>query len=212
MLFTENETNFAKLWGGENPTPFVKDAFHTRIVEDNPTSVNPEGFGTKGAAWYNFQLVPPGESAVIRFKLTNKIRHDGILDEEEFDETIARRKAEADAFYAAVADVPLTDDMRNIQRQAWAGMLWSKQYYHFIYKRWIEGDEKGPPPPPGRKNIRNKGWDHMYVDDILSMVTPLNPRAPTNLLLGYGVNDSLINGNTRSLQRGIQRFTVSPSQ
>jgi hypothetical protein len=175
MLFTENETNFAKLWGGENPTPFVKDAFHTRIVEDNPTSVNPEGFGTKGAAWYNFQLVPPGESAVIRFKLTNKIRHDGILDEEEFDETIARRKAEADAFYAAVADVPLTDDMRNIQRQAWAGMLWSKQYYHFIYKRWIEGDEKGPPPPPGRKNIRNKGWDHMYVDDILSMVTPPSP-------------------------------------
>lgn len=170
MLFTENETNFAKLWAGTNESAYVKDAFHERIVEGRFKAVNPDGVGTKGGAWYNFQNVPSRQSAVVRFKLTNKIRNDGVLDEEEFDNTIEKRKAEANAFYAAIANVPLTDDMRNIQRQAFAGMLWNKQYYHFIYKRWIEGDETGPSPPACRKGIRNRGWDHMYVDDILSMV------------------------------------------
>jgi hypothetical protein len=170
MIFTENETNFAKLWGGQNTSPYVKDAFHERIVNGRFDAVNPGGWGTKGGAWYNFQNVPSGQSAVIRFKLTNKIRDDGNIDEEEFDEMIARRKAEADAFYAHLANLPISDDMRNVQRQAFAGMLWSKQFYHLIYKRWIEGDDVGPPPPPERKNIRNKGWDHMYIDDILSMV------------------------------------------
>src|SRR5271170_1516174 len=170
MLFTENETNFSKLWGGKNNSPYVKDAFHERIVEGRIDACNPEGSGTKGAAWYNFQNVPSGQSAVVRFKLTNKLRNEATLDEEEFDDMIAKRKAEADAFYAQVCNVPLSDDLRNIQRQAFAGMLWSKQYYHFIYKRWIEGDLKGPAPPANRKAIRNKGWDHMYVDDILSMV------------------------------------------
>ena len=170
MLFTENETNFKKLWGGNNNNPYVKDAFHERIVQGRIDAVNLEGFGTKGAAWYNFQNVQPRQSAVVRFKLTNKIRDGAAFDEEEFDDTITKRKCEADAFYAQISNVPITDDMRNIQRQAWAGMLWSKQYYHFVYKRWIEGDERGPRPPSNRKNIRNKGWDHMYVDDILSMV------------------------------------------
>jgi hypothetical protein len=170
MLFTENETNFAKLWGGKNESTYVKDAFHERIVESRVDAVNPEGFGTKGGAWYQFRNVPSGQSAVVRFKLTNKIRNDGDFDEAEFDDVIAKRKSEADAFYWTLANLPLTDDMRNIQRQAFAGMLWSKQYYHFIYKRWIEGDEKGPAPPSSRKDIRNKGWDHMYIDDILSMV------------------------------------------
>src|SRR5579862_2415915 len=120
MLFTENETNFAKLWGGQNQAPYVKDAFHDRIIGGRVNAVNPEGVGTKGGAWYNFQNVPSGQSAVVRFKLTNKIRNDGAIDEEEFDDMIAKRKAEADAFYAQVANVPLSDDARNIQRQAFA--------------------------------------------------------------------------------------------
>ena len=173
MLFTENETNFRKLWGGENEAPYVKDAFHERIIDGRIDAVNPEGFGTKAGAWYHFQDVPAGESAVVRFKLTGKISQDGNVDEEKFDNIIDRRKHEADAFYYHIACPTLTEDLRNIQRQAWAGMLWSKQYYHFIYKRWIEGDENGPEPPLSRKNIRNKGWDHMYVDDILSMVPPI---------------------------------------
>ena len=199
MLFTENETNFAKLWGGQNEAAYVKDAFHDRIVEDRVNAVNPEGVGTKGGAWYNFQNVPPGESAVVRFKLTNKIRNEGVMDEEEFDDTIARRKAEADAFYHEVSPDPISDDMRSVQRQAWAGMLWSKQYYHFVYKRWIEGDEKGPPPPSNRKGIRNKGWDHMYIDDILSMVFLSN----SDLIC------SLTNGNIPSSPPGTLRSTAS---
>jgi hypothetical protein len=173
MLFTENETNFAKLWGGQNASPYVKDAFHERIIGGRVDAANPANVGTKGAAWYNFQDVPSGQSTVVRFKLTSKIRGDGTLDEEEFDDVITRRKAEADAFYAELCNVPLTDDMRNVQRQAFAGMLWSKQYYHYIYKRWVEGDLVGPRPSAGRKNMRNKGWDHMYIDDVLSMVLPL---------------------------------------
>lgn len=195
-MFTENETNFQKLWCGTNASPYVKDAFHERIVNGRLDAVNPEGFGTKGGAWYRFESVPPGQCAVVRFKLTNKIKPDVVFDEEEFDDKITRRKCEADAFYAQAANVPVSDDMRNIQRQAWAGMLWSKQYYHFIYKRWIEGDEKGPPPPPGRKGIRNKGWDHMYVDDILSMVLSF-------LLSSHA---SPINGSIHSSPPGILRF------
>src|SRR5271170_5816613 len=171
MLFMENDsTNFEKLWGGKTESTYVKDAFHERIVESRVDAVNPEGFGTKGGAWYQFRNVPSGQSAVVRFKLTNKIRNDGDFDEAEFDDVIAKRKSEADTFYWTLANLPLMDDMRNIQSQAFARMLLSKQYYHFIYKRWIEGDEKGPAPPNSRKDIRNKGWDHMYIDDILSMV------------------------------------------
>jgi hypothetical protein len=202
MIFTENETNFAKLWGGTNESQYVKDAFHERIVQGRTDAVNPDGYGTKGSAWYNFQNVPPGGSAVVRFKLTSKIRHDGVVDEEVFDDVISKRKAEADAFYHHVSNLPISEDMRNIQRQAFAGMLWSKQYYHFIYKRWIEGDEKGPPPPPGRKGIRNRGWDHMYVDDILSMVLRFR------LVLIF----SPINGNIPSLLLGTLLSIVSLSQ
>ena len=148
----------------------MKDAFHERIINSRFDAVNPESFGTKGAAWYHFQNVPPGACAMVRFKLTGKIRNDGQLDEEEFDDLIARRRLEANAFYWHLANVPITEDQRNIQRQAFAGMLWNKQFYHFIYRLWIEGDETGPPLPAGRKGLRNKGWDHMYVDDVLSMV------------------------------------------
>jgi hypothetical protein len=174
MIFTENETNFAKLWGGENGTPYVKDAFHKRIVEGRVEAINPEQYGTKGAAWYQFKNVGPGQCAVVRFKLTTKIRNEGLFDEEEFDNLFTTRKAEADAFYANIlGNSSVTEDQRNIQRQAFAGMLWSKQFYHFIYKQWMNGDNKGPPPPACRKFIRNRGWDHMYVEDILSMVSHL---------------------------------------
>jgi hypothetical protein len=204
MLFTENETNFMKIWGVKNESQYVKDAFHERIVNGNIAAVNPRGLGTKCGAWYHFPNVPAGQSVVVRFKLTNKIHNNGILDEEEFDNTISARKAEANAFYAQVANVPISDDMRNIQRQAFAGMLWSKQYYHFVYKRWIEGDENRPPPPLERKNVRNKGWDHMYIDDILSMVPPRAEMSSDAF--------SLINGSIRSLRLGIVHSTVSPSR
>lgn len=105
---------------------------------------------------------------VVRFRLTR--RADPYLDEEEFDNIIDKRKTEADDFYKRVTPHPMSEDLRNIQRQAFAGMMWTKQHYYFIWDQWANGDPGQPlPPPPGRKDIRNRAWKHMYCDDILSM-------------------------------------------
>ena len=170
LLFTENETNYKAIWNGENKSKYVKDGFHRRIVNKETGTVNPDEVGTKCAAWYSFdedEGVPPGECAVVRFRLSR--RYEGYLDEELFDEIIEQRRAEADEFYWRISPLPMAEDLRNIQRQAFAGMLWCKQYYHFIWDQWANGDPEMPPPPPGRKAIRNKEWKHMYLDDILSM-------------------------------------------
>ncbi|KAF2005198.1 hypothetical protein P154DRAFT_616441 [Amniculicola lignicola CBS 123094] len=171
LLFTENDTNYKELWGVENKSgPYVKDGIHRRIVDEKLNTVNPDGVGTKSAAWYAFDEddgVPPGECAVVRFRLSK--RYEGFLDEELFDDIMEQRRAEADEFYWRISPLPMADDLRNIQRQALSGMLWCKQYYHFIWDQWANGDPGMPPPPPGRKAIRNKEWKHMYLDDILSM-------------------------------------------
>ncbi|KAK8200217.1 Six-hairpin glycosidase-like protein [Phyllosticta capitalensis] len=170
LLFTENDSNFQKLWGSKNPQPYVKDAFHRRICDEEKGAVNPENVGTKSAAWFAFdegEGVAPGECAVVRFRLSK--RYDGYLDEELFDEIMEQRILEADEFYYRINPMPMADDLRNIQRQAFSGMLWCKQYYHFVWDQWANGDPNMPPPPPGRKNVRNKNWKHMYLDDILSM-------------------------------------------
>jgi hypothetical protein len=170
LLFTENETNYKSLWGVENKTKYVKDGIHRRIVDEQEDAVNLRETGTKCAAWYAFDEddgVPPGECAVVRFRLSR--RHEGYVDEELFDEIMEQRRAEADEFYYGISPLPMADDLRNIQRQAFAGMMWCKQYYHFIWEQWANGDPNMPPPPPGRKAIRNKEWKHMYLDDILSM-------------------------------------------
>ncbi|KAI4657608.1 uncharacterized protein J4E78_005996 [Alternaria triticimaculans] len=170
LLFTDNDTNYKGLWNVENKVPYVKDAIHRRIVDEQKDAVNPENTGTKCGAWYAFDEgdgVPPGECAVVRFRLSK--RNDGFLDEEMFDDIIEQRRAEADEFYYRISPLPIADDLRNIQRQAFSGMMWCKQYYHFIWDQWANGDPGMPPPPPGRKAIRNKEWKHMYLDDILSM-------------------------------------------
>ncbi|KAK8179134.1 Six-hairpin glycosidase-like protein [Phyllosticta citribraziliensis] len=170
LLFTENDTNFQKLWDGKNPQPYVKDAFHRRICDEQKSAVNPDNVGTKSAAWYAFdegEGVAPGECAVVRFRLSK--RYDGYLDEELFDEIMEQRILEADEFYYRINPIPMADDLRNIQRQAFSGMLWCKQYYHFVWDQWANGDPNMPPPPPGRKDVRNKNWKHMHLDDILSM-------------------------------------------
>ena len=171
MIFTENDTNFKSLYGADNAQPYVKDAFHRFIVDGGAQGViNPHSRGTKSAAWYAFDEgdgVPPGECAVVRFRLSKK--YEGYLDEEIFDDVIEQRRAEADEFYWRISPLPMADDVRNIQRQALSGMLWTKQYYHFIWDQWTNGDPGNPPPPPGRKNVRNRNWKHMHLDDILSM-------------------------------------------
>ena len=170
MLFTENDTNYKALYGTNNLQPYVKDAFHRAIVDGQRGAINPHCRGTKSAAWYAFDEgdgVAPGECAVVRFRVSKK--YEGYLDEELFDDIIEQRRQEADEFYYRISPLPMADDLRNIQRQALSGMLWTKQHYHFIWDQWANGDPAMPPPPPGRKAVRNQNWKHMYLDDILSM-------------------------------------------
>jgi hypothetical protein len=264
LLFTENDTNFERLYGGKNKVPFVKDAFHDHIVKSHrpdepedapnlsalsmkspsaktpalpphykraeldgadgtdggesehrdgpeqrpepaprPTNarggrqfVNPEKTGTKSGAHYSFTDVPArGGCVVVRLKMTPKgVEEDeAIEDEEVFDDAIDDRRTDADEFYARLASGPISEDLRNVMRQALGGMLWSvpgallrartglsltlalfrtsrtKQFYMFIQKEWIEGDPGQPPPPPERKWVRNREWKHLHCADILSM-------------------------------------------
>ncbi|KAF2460552.1 Six-hairpin glycosidase-like protein [Lineolata rhizophorae] len=171
MIFTENDTNYEGLYKTENKTQYVKDAFHRYIVDEDRKAINPRKFGTKSAAWYRFDEgdgVPPGECAVVRFRFSRKYV-EGYLDEALFDDIIEQRRQEADDFYWRISPLPMADDLKNIQRQALSGMLWCKQYYNFVWDEWANGDPGMPPPPPHRKNIRNKQWRHMHLDDILSM-------------------------------------------
>ena len=166
IIFTENDTNYEALYGRKNTEPFVKDAFHRYVVNGEEAAINPHCRGTKSAAWYAFnegEGVPPGECAVVRFRLSKK--YEGYLDEERFDDVIEQRRVEADEFYWRISPLPMTDDLRNIQRQALSGMLWTKQHYHFIYDEWANGDPGMPAPPPERKAIRNQQWKHMHLDD-----------------------------------------------
>ena len=170
MLFTENESNNKVLWGTENDAPYVKDAFHRFIVEEEKAAINPAKRGTKFAAWYAFDEgdgVPPGECAVVRFKLSRK--QEEFVDEEVLDDVFEQRKAEADDFYYRISPLPMSEDLRSVQRQAFAGMMWTKQYYHFVWDQWANGDSTTVPPPEARKHIRNQNWKHLYMDDILSM-------------------------------------------
>lgn len=104
---------------------------------------------------------------VVRFRFSKK--NETYLDEEEFDYLIDKKRDEADDFYYRISPLPMTDDLRNIQRQAFSGMMWCKQHYYFIWDEWANGDPTQPPPPASRKAVRNSQWKHLHCDDILSM-------------------------------------------
>jgi hypothetical protein len=166
LLFTENVTNARRLFGAENESRFVKDAFHERVVHGAEDAVNPAGSGTKAAAWFRFD-VPAGESRTVRLRLTDRAL--AAPFDEEFDRVLAARRSEADAFYARIVPGELPADAKNVMRQALAGMLWSKQYYGYDVARWLKGDPDQPAPPPGREKGRNAGWQHLFNADVLSM-------------------------------------------
>ena len=165
LLFTENATNAERLFGSPNTEPFVKDAFHETIVNGRPDRVNPDRVGTKAAAHYR-STVAPGESMVVRVRFAPTLTTDPFGD---FDAIIARRIAETDEFYDELHAPCFTEDERRVQRQALAGLLWNKQFYHYSVELWSRGDPAGPPPPPGRAQGRNAGWEHMYCLDVLSV-------------------------------------------
>jgi hypothetical protein len=167
LLFTENETNHRRLYGAENGRPFVKDAFHEYVIHGDTAAINPAQEGTKAAARYRLRL-GPGENAVVRLRLADGVLR-GAPFGERFDALVAQRQHEADEFYAMVIPATLSDDARGVMRQALAGMLWSKQWYHYDVRRWLEGDAAQPAPPPERQAGRNREWIHLYNDDVISM-------------------------------------------
>ncbi len=167
LLFTENETNARRLFGVDNRTPFVKDGINDYVVQGAKDAVNPEQIGTKAAAHYKL-TVGAGETVVVRLRLTSAdLTGKNAFD--NFDRTFELRKREADEFYATVIPQGLSSDAQNVMRQGFAGMLWSKQFYHYVVKQWLEGDPGNPPPPPERLHGRNHEWNHLYNADIISM-------------------------------------------
>ena len=167
LLFTENETNVNALYGSANPQPFVKDAFHRAVVHGDSGAVNPALTGTKCAAHYTLD-VPAGGEIVLRLRLggTLDLASQGF---EDFEETFATRIEEARLFAATKCAAGLDDEQRNIIRQAYASLLWSKQFYHYDVKTWLAGDPAQPAPPAARKRGRNADWGHLYNGDIISM-------------------------------------------
>jgi len=165
LLFTGNESNSQLLWGSPNATPYVKDAFHRRIIEGDMQAVNPASTGTKAAAWYE-QDIPAHGSIEIRLRLT---KNTNPLPFADFEPVLEQRRSEADEFYAELQNGIEGVDERHVQRQAFAGMIWSKQFFYFDIPRWLAGDETQPPPPENRKRGRNREWSHLNNADIISM-------------------------------------------
>ncbi len=167
-LFCENETNNPRLWGPDAPvlTPYPKDGINDHVV-DGADTVNPAGIGTKAAAWWNV-TVAPGATVEMRCRLSQA----GTSSEDlgtEFDEIIGRRRAEADEFYAERRPSGVSDEEALVLRQAFAGLLWSRQFYRYDMRRWLDGDPAGPPPPPERGEIRNGDWRNLDANDVILM-------------------------------------------
>jgi hypothetical protein len=165
LLFTENESNVARLWSQPNPVPYVKDAFHEYVVAGRKDAVNPAKKGTKAAAHYVLD-VPAGQSKIVRLRLSAKPTPGGFAD---FDSTLAARLADADEFYDRVTPKNLTEDEARVHRQALAGMLWSKQFYNFDVDQWLDEHGSHPLVQPGKQTTRNTEWFHMLNSDVISM-------------------------------------------
>jgi hypothetical protein len=169
LLFCDNETNAERLFGAPSRSQWPKDAIHEAVVNASRDALNPERSGTKIAAHYRLVL-PPGGSATLRARLSAVEHGQAAESDATVDGHFAVRRAEADAFYARHLPAGSTDEERRIARQAWAGLHWCKQYYHYSVAEWLAGDPAGPPPPPGRKEGRNAAWaENLYNRDVLSM-------------------------------------------
>jgi hypothetical protein len=169
LLFTENESNAYCLWGAPNQSSFVKDAFHAFVVHGQTGAVNPARTGTKAAAHYLFNI-PAGETQKIRLRLQHVDQaKETVSPFADFEGYFAQRKAEADEFHEDLMPSCLNDEHKAIQRQALAGMLWCKQFYHYIVEQWLDGDPGQPPPPNERKQSRNAEWRHLYNERVMSM-------------------------------------------
>lgn len=268
LMFTENNTNYQRLYGGSNDVPYVKDAFHDHIIPSHrpksdgeghffngrihsrrdsiideeepeqgprtpfpsePSFVNPERKGTKAGAHYVFENVPGnGGCAVVRLKLTpHSPSRDGTIEDEGlFDDSVEQRREEADEFYNSLVLGPISDDLKQIMRQALGGMMWTKQYYQFIQKPWLEGDPAQPPPPPERKYVRNRVSSMTSVlcstltkanrtGNTCTLRTSFQCRISTFTLYSSSTSSQLISdvgGNTHSSPHGTLPSTAFRSR
>lgn len=173
ILFCENETNSQALYNAANASAFAKDGIGEFIVRGDDAAVNSEKNGTKAAAHFRFEI-GAGESVIVKLRLTDqefsgKGKNAAKNVFKDFEKTFESRKKEADEFYAGVISGSLSPDAKNVMRQSLAGMLWSKQYYHYEVGDWLAGDDNQPMPPEARKNGRNKDWVHLFNADVISM-------------------------------------------
>ena len=187
LLFTENETNIAQLFGGQNASPYVKDAFHDYVIHGRRDAVNPRREGTKCAVHHELRL-GAGEQRVLRMRLSSGRPDGAAAFGAPFSTTIADRRREADEFYESIevhgfsglrevaprvppagAKGTADGELKRVSRQAYAGLLWSKQFYHYVVKEWLNGDRLQPPSPEERRGGRNADWSHLHSRDVLSM-------------------------------------------
>ena len=166
LLFTENETNFKRVFGYGSAL-YAKDAINDFIVSNQVEAVNPAQEGTKASGHYRF-TIGAGASISLKLRFTNNRTANDILGP-AFDQTFVDRQHEADEFYSGLIPSTLSPDARNVMRQSLAGLLWSKQFYHYIVSQWLDGDPSQPAPPEGHKKGRNREWGHLYNADVLSM-------------------------------------------
>lgn len=168
LLFTENETNTQRIFGVPNRSPFVKDGINNYVVHEQKETVNPEQKGTKVAAHYRLNI-KPGASETVRVRLSLKEPSGKGNAFADFDDIVGMRHKEADQFYDTVIPRSLTPDQGNVMRQALAGMLWSKQFYHYDVDKWLEERGSDPFKVDRKQAPRNDQWHHMYNGDVISM-------------------------------------------
>ena len=182
LLFTENETNLQRLFGVENHSPYVKDGINNYVVNGQHDAVNPNQVGTKAAAHYSLKIAA-GETQTVQLRLRQTTSQNSSLQDspqyllgDAFNQIFQQRQQETDEFYDQLIPDCLCGnasstlrDRRNIQRQAFAGMLWNKQYFYYVVDEWLKGDPACPMPPQERKKGRNHEWIHLHNEDILSM-------------------------------------------
>ncbi len=167
-LLTDNQSNERRLFGTADQQPYTKDAFHDYVVHGNGSAVNPRGFGTKAAADYRLEI-PAGGTVSVRLRLFADAERPPEPFAEDFDRIVMARKEEADEFYGQITSSRLGESQSQIARQAYAGMLWSKQFYHYVVEDWLRGDPNLPPPPESRTTGRNTDWPHLYNRDVISV-------------------------------------------
>jgi hypothetical protein len=166
VLYTDNETNYEAAFGVRSPSPYVKDGIDRAVRTGDTAGVHPDRVGTKVAFHYRWEIEPRG-TRVVRLRLSHNPHAGGI--DRHFDDTFDRRIDEANRFYAAINAVPLDTEHALVQRRAFAGLIWSKQFYNYVVHDWLKGDPLMPPPPESRKYGRNSAWQHLYNNDVLSM-------------------------------------------